>query len=86
MIEHCISALKLNREQLLFKTYITDALKAIAENTTHLLSPNGVVDYGTTLSGRWVDIITPKKEEPEKEDNRTADEFASDMWERIRGS
>lgn len=57
---------------------------AIAENTTHLLSSGGVVDYGKTLKDRWADIISPPKEEPVVDD-RPAEEIASDIWARIRG-
>lgn len=84
MIEHCISTLKLNNEKLMYQIYVTDALMAIAENTTHLVGAQGVVDYGRTLKTRWYDQISaPKEEEPE--DNRPSEEIASDIWERIRG-
>lgn len=83
MIEHCISALKLNTEKKQYKVYVTDALMAIANNTTHLLGMNGVIDYGMGIKERWIDLSTPK--EPPKEDNRPAEEIASDIWSRIRG-
>lgn len=83
MIEHCISTLKLNREKLSFKVYVTDALMAIAENTTHLVGAQGVVDYGRTIKTRWIDLLNPQPEKPE--DNRPSEVIASDIWNRIRG-
>lgn len=83
MVEHCISSLKLNNEEKSYKAYVTDALMAIAENTTHLVGAGGVVDYGRTLNSRWIDRLTPQPEV--KEDNRPSIEIASDIWNRIRG-
>lgn len=78
-----MSTLKLNSEEKSYKIYVTDALMAIAENTTHLVGYQGVVDYGKTIKTRWVDILKPPPEVPE--DNRPSEEIASDIWERIRG-
>jgi hypothetical protein len=88
VIEHCIFTLKLNREDKLYKMYITDALMAIADNTTHLVGAQGVVDYGRTIKERWIDLSEPEKEDEKEsvEDNRPVEEIASDIWERIRGN
>lgn len=83
MIEHCISALKLLNEEKSFKVYVTDALMAIADNTTHLVGSQGVVDYGKTINQRWIEILNPPPKKPE--DNRPSAEIAADIWERIRG-
>ena len=83
MIEHCISSLKLYKEEKSFKVYVTDALMAIADNTTHLVGAQGVVDYGKTINQRWIDLLNPPPEVPE--DNRPSDEIAEDIWQRIRG-
>ena len=56
---------------------------AIAENTTHLLGMQGVVDYGKTIKDRWINTLNPPEEVPE--DNRPCEDIAKDMWERIRG-
>ena len=85
VIEHCISTLKLNREKKLYQVYVTDALMAIADNTTHLVGHSGVVDYGRTIKERWIDLIE-KTFEPERPvDNRPSEEIAKDIWSRIRG-
>lgn len=63
--------------------YVTDALMAIADNTTHLVGHTGVVDYGRTIKTRWIELLEAKPEPPE--DNRPSEEIASDIWERIRG-
>lgn len=86
MIEHCVSSLKSNNEDKSFKIYLTDALMAIADNTTHLVGAGGVVDYGRTIKTRWIDLIESPPEVPnEPEDDRPSEEIASDIWERIRG-
>lgn len=58
---------------------------AIANNTTHLVGAQGVVDYGMTIKQRWIELYEspPKTETPE--DNRSSEEIAVDMWDRIRG-
>ena len=63
---------------------MTDALKAIAENTTHFAGLDGIVDYGTSLSMRWIDALEPQKEEAVEEDDRSCTEIVDDIWERIR--
>ena len=96
VIDHCISTLKREKlketEEKSFRIYVTDALSAIAENTTHFQGATEMFDYGRSLNMRWNDIITNAKEkqkkdqesEQEKEDTRTATEFATDLWKRIR--
>ena len=84
MIEHCLSEYKRRSEEKLYRVYVTDALKAIAENTTHFAGLDGIVDYGTSLSMRWIDALEPQKEEAVEEDDRSCTEIVDDMWERIR--
>jgi ribosomal protein S3AE len=86
VIEYCISALKSNNETKSYRIYVSDALMAIAENTTHFVGMEGMVDYGKSITKRWVDALNPEPEEKEKpEDNRPSAEIASDIWDRIRG-
>ena len=84
MIEHCISALKHNNEEKSYKAYVTDALMAIADNTTHLVGAQGVVDYGRTIKQRWTELLNPPPP-PEPEDDRPSEEIAADIFKRIRG-
>ena len=82
MIEHCISSLTLHSKEKLFRTYVTDALMAIAENTAHLTKE------GKYFKTRWIELeSTPatRQEEPE-EDNRPCEEIAADIWKKIRGN
>ena len=72
-----------------FRAYVTDALMMLTENTTHLVGMNGVVDYGRTFKTRWVELMEYKKPEKDKqeelnEDKRSATEFASDIWKRMK--
>ena len=61
---------------------MTDALKAIAENTTHYVGADGMVDYGSSLSMRWIDVLEPQQEE--EVDDRPCEEIVHGIWERIR--
>lgn len=79
-------------EELAFKTYISDSLMAIANNTTHFFTlKDGIIDYGTRLNKRFIEYFNLENEtelerEEENKDLRSADEIASDMWNRIRGN
>lgn len=95
MIDHCIAALKKeklrNYEDLSFRVYITDALQAICENTTHFVGAKEMFDYGTSLKKRWAEMVEeargdkkPKKKKAE-DDTRSAQEIAQDMWAKIKG-
>lgn len=89
MIEHCISSLKSNNEEKSFRIYVTDALMAIAKNTTHILGAQGVIDYGTTINKRWIEVIAPKDNDNESDepvDDRSSEKIAEDIWSRIRGN
>jgi hypothetical protein len=82
--------LKEESQEKLFRAYITDALMIIAENTTHFVGAKEMFDYGKSLNSRWLDLAEPdkkdQKKEPKKlkEDTRTAEEFAQDIWNRMR--
>ena len=62
---------------------MTDALKAIADNTTHYVGMDGMVDYGSSLSTRWIDVLEPQ--EQEEVDDRSCEEIVHGIWERING-
>lgn len=69
------------QEEKSFRIYVTDALKAIAENGMHFVIPgHGAVDYGSAMSKRWADVIDPPK--PVEVDDRPAKEIAADIWKR----
>ena len=72
------------REDRLYRIYITDALKAIADNTTHYQGTEGMFDYGSSMSMRWIDVLEPHEEVKEKDD-RSCNEIVHDIWERIHG-
>lgn len=90
MIEHCISALNYDRERekerKSFEMYVTDALMAISENSTHLVGFEGVIDYGKSIHDRWIDIYEDRPIEPQEIDDRPCEEIAEDIWARIRGN
>lgn len=81
VIEHCVSEYLKRREERLYRIYITDALKAIAENTTHYQGAGEMFDYGSSLTARWIDVLEPQIIE---EDNRSCEEIVHDIWDRIK--
>lgn len=67
MIEHCVSAFSRKRKSEIYRMYVTDALKVIAENTAKFAG-------GSVMSKRYEDIINPPPEE-----TRTADEIVESI-------
>lgn len=54
-------------EQDTYKEYVTDALKAIASNTSNYVIPGyGAVQYGSYYEIRYADIINGKTSKPEE--------------------
>ena len=62
-------------------------MQAIAENTTHYITGKGIEDYGKSMQKTWAEIIDPPKRTKEEIEfeNVNIDDFASEMFERIRG-
>ena len=56
MIDHCIAFSRKQEEEKVYKIYVTDALKIIAENTARFAG-------GSSLNIRFYDIINPVKVE-----------------------
>lgn len=77
-----MSAFIKKQEEKLYRVYITDCLKAISENGTHLVGMNGVVDYGSKMQARWYDLAFPEKEieQKEQEDTRSCEEIVDSVW------
>lgn len=72
MIDHCVSAFSKKQKEKVYKTYLTDALKVIAENTA-----GG--NQRQTMTKRWIDLVEP----PKIKDTRSADEIISDFKNRL---
>lgn len=77
-----MSAFLKKQEEKAYRVYVTDCLKVIGENGTHLVGVNGVVDYGSKMSARWYDLVYPEKEieEEKQEDTRTCEEIVDSVW------
>ena len=73
VIQHCISAFTKDQKEQLYRVYITDALKIIAENTAR---SNG----GNMIQARYAELINPPEEE-----TRTKDEIVGNIRAKIRG-
>ena len=72
VIEHYIAYFQKEQQEKMYKIYITDSLKMIAENTAK-------AHGGSYLNSRFIDII-----EPGKEETRTAEEVIDDLKEKLR--
>ena len=90
VIECCLASFKDRQREASYKAYVTDALKAIAENGTRYVVPGvGLVEQGMAMSRRWLDLLEGKPEEKDVLEYVTEEscvEFATSMWDRIRGS
>lgn len=76
VINHIAASFHRKQEEIRYKAYVTDSLKAIAENTMRRLIPGiGAVEYGSYIPKRWYN-----QEEPQ--DERTGDEIAEDIIRR----
>lgn len=71
VIEHYIAFFQKEEKEKAYRLYVTDALKIITENTA---KANG----GSYLTGRYAELIEPKKEE-----TRTAEEIINDLKEKM---
>lgn len=77
MIDHVAAFFRKEQEEKRYRAYVTDALKALTENTTNRLIPGvGEVSYGAYMPTRWL------KEAQEPEDTRTGDEIAEEIIRR----
>lgn len=82
IIDHVLSEIRRQNEEKSYKIYVTDALRAIANN-----SAQAAVEQRSyaSLTKRWADIIEPQEEPQDiEEDARSCEEIAADIWKRIR--
>jgi hypothetical protein len=87
VIEHCISLFSERQKEKTYRIYVTDCLKVISENTTHLMSNKGIVDCGSHMTQRWYDIVNVDIEEQKKIEefnNTSTDDFVDDIWSRMK--
>lgn len=70
VIEHCVSAFRKEQAEMQYRSYIADALKALADNTAR--------HGGVIMRERYADMIGSGK----KKDTRTGDEIAQDVIKR----
>ena len=77
VIDHVASFFRREQEEKRYRAYVTDALKALTENTTHRLIPGmGEVSYGSYMPVRWL------QEAQKPEDTRSGDEIAEEIIRR----
>ena len=66
-MRYCLAKYKDRQDRLVYRVYVTDALRIIAENTAKNVG-------GSYLQARYADFAIPKKEE-----TRTSDEIIAHM-------
>lgn len=74
IIDHCINQIKKESEQTALKVYVTDALKAVVENTAK-------IGGGVTMRRRFADIINnvPDDEETNEQAQKRAKGIINNM-------
>ena len=75
IIDHCYNYLKVQSEETALKVYMTDAIKAVVENTARS------VKEGVVMRRRFADIINDVPDEDKNEDNNKR---ANSIKERIK--
>lgn len=68
MVDYCVSRFRHKQEEKLYRTYITDALMVVANNTAHAFG-------GNRIEKRYADFFEPQ-------DERTGTEIAVDVMRR----
>lgn len=67
---------------------MSDALQVLVENSTHVATLNGVIDYGKVINIRYTDLVSRKNEVPQEQEDITetmsCNEIAAGIWERMR--
>lgn len=74
IIDHCVTKIKKESEQTALRVYITDALKAVVENTAK-------IGGGVTMRRRYADIINnvPDDEETNEQAQKRAKGIIDNM-------
>lgn len=74
IIDHCINQIKKESEETALRVYITDALKAVVENTAK-------IGGGVTMRRRYADIINnvPDDEETNEQAQKRAEGIINNM-------
>jgi hypothetical protein len=71
IISQCVAFIKKEQEEQIFRSYITDALKILTENTAKMYG-------GASLTMRYADIIDRKKP-----DNRTQEDIINGLKRKL---
>lgn len=82
VIDHVLIEIKKLNEEKSYKVYISDALRAIVNNSAQVAVEQR---FYISLQKRWIEIITPQEKSQEIDDPRTCEEIVNDIWKRIRG-
>ena len=77
ILDHCVNHLKKSSEETALKVYITDALKAVAENTGRF------VKGGMTMRRRFADVINNVPEESKEDSQKRADDIIARMKNKL---
>lgn len=79
IIDHCINQLKRESEETALRVYITDALKAVVENTAKFSG-------GVTMRRRYADIIShvPEDEETKEQAQERANGIIKSIKDKLQ--
>lgn len=75
-MDHCISLFTKKKEELLYKIYVTDALKAISENTSR--------KGGVCMQKRFADMVNTHHEKAPAEE-KTAEGVIENIRSKLKG-
>ena len=75
ILDHCLGAYMQELEEKQYRVYVTDGLKAVAENTAKFAG-------GTYLSRRWIEYIDADQEH-DPDEGRDGVEVAQERLERM---
>jgi len=78
-MDHCIAFFRRKNERRLFEMYVTDALKAISENTAKVVHTD---EDGVAMSKRYADLLA-ENDEPQVEETRTAADIINHIKDKI---
>jgi len=76
------AAIQREREDLFYRTYITDALQAIAENTGSIAAGLSNGKVGKAIPRRWAEGMQAGQG-PAKEEQRTPEEIIANIKEKL---
>lgn len=85
-MRYVVARLEQESRDQAYRIFVTEALKAITENTAHYVGMSGLVKAGMTLTKSYQDILNPdqRTREAKKEETRSGEEIISDIKNKLK--